>query len=112
MNILDMQKDITIGFWSNIFKKLIDEKIEYTTWSKKFLSMNAHDNICGIRAIFKDKSELSIVSHLYSYGGTRGLFEIMPSLEGDPNDVTGYLTEKEILSVIDSYIGKMGPLRI
>ena len=64
-------------YWDNI----INELSKYGTveiWEDEFIVVDGHNDIAGVK-LWTDKGNLiSIISHKYSYGGTRHLFEIMP----------------------------------
>lgn len=45
----------------------------------------------------EDKGTVSIVSHAYSYGGKKGLYEVWKLWEDDP---IGWLTEEDVISYI------------
>ncbi|TRZ53754.1 MAG: hypothetical protein D4S01_00750, partial [Dehalococcoidia bacterium] len=64
------------------------------------------------RVYFKNGRELSIIQDKTSYGGDKGLFEIMPSEdeafdnEDQGETILGYLTEERVQYYIDK-IGRM-----
>lgn len=62
-------------------------------------------SLCGGAQVlvYNDKNEVEwdAICHSYSYGGDRGLIEIMGGPVEDSDDVEGYLTADEILARID-----------
>lgn len=62
-------------------------------------------SLCGGAQVIvcNDKNEIEwdAICHSYSYGGDRGLIEIMGGPVEDSDDVEGYLTADEILARID-----------
>lgn len=56
----------------------------------------------GIDIDYKDY-EISVISHPFSYGGNRGLLEIMASFI--ENEVKGYLTAEEVMKEIKTLGG-------
>jgi len=66
----------------------------------------------GVQAILKfgDAYELSIIQSDFSYGGSKGLYEIgvfkngvmeeMPGITNDNDTVRGYLTEEDVNGII------------
>lgn len=66
----------------------------------------------GVQAVlqFGDDYELSIVSNEYSYGGSKGLYEIMvikngeqtelPGVTEEGDAIKGFLSEEEVVSIL------------
>ena len=61
------------------------------------------------RIMFENGFGASIVSHKYSYGGDRGLYElaVLDNINGNPiyttpitDDVLGHLTEEDVANVL------------
>lgn len=72
-------------------RKLLEENdIAYT--NKSIVSEND-----GIDIVYKNY-DISVISHKYSYGGDRGLLEIMASFID--NHVKGYMTANEVMEEI------------
>lgn len=80
----------------NKLRELLEKNnIDYT--NKSNVSKND-----GIDINYKDY-EISVISHKFSYGGNRGLLEIMASfIEGE---VKGYLTAEEVMKEIKTLGG-------
>jgi hypothetical protein len=66
------------------------------------------------------KYELSIVSHQYSYGGDKGLYEIavfnadsndqveLPGITNEGDTVKGFLTESDVVCIIKKMVALCG----
>ena len=78
----------------------------------KDFEMMPTENPNGVQAVlqFGDAYELSIVQSDFSYGGTKGLYEIgvfkdgvmieMPGITQEGDSVKGFLTEEDVNSII------------
>ena len=73
--------------------------------------MDYDEELQGVQGIVKyGPYELSIVSHKYSYGGDKGLYEIgvfngdgmteLPGITSSGDSVKGYLTEDEVNAIM------------
>lgn len=73
--------------------------------------MDYDDSLEGVQGIIEyGPYELSIVKHKYSYGGTKGLYEIavfkdaeqveMPGVTAEGDTVKGFLTENEVSGIM------------
>jgi len=65
------------------------------------LKVRVNSHLGGLAWLFTNKKgqELSVICHTGSYGRHNGLFEIMPSRDGD--DVEGHLTFGEVQEIIN-----------
>ncbi len=80
----------------NKLRELLEKNnIDYT--NKSIIGEND-----GIDIDYKDY-EISVISHPFSYGGNRGLLEIMASFI--ENEVKGYLTAEEVMKEIKTLGG-------
>ena len=86
-------------FWSEIRKKLIKLGANFESWSADYMVIESHDSICGLKGVFPNGNNFSIVSHKYSYGGTDDKFEIMAESAFD--DVEGHLSEEEAIKFLE-----------
>ena len=77
-------------------KMLKDNNILYT--NKSIISKND-----GIDFWYKDY-DISVISHKYSYGGSKGLLEIMASFIED--SVQGWLTAEQVFKMIIEKVGE------
>lgn len=85
-------------FWDNIREELKRLNATCEDWSIDYMVINKHDNICGIRGVFPNGQNYSVISHKYSYGGKEGEFEIMSSFFEE--EVKGYLSEREAIKLL------------
>ena len=67
------------------------------------LKVTTNSHLGGLAWLFTNKKgdTLSVICHTGSYGRHSGLFEIMPSLDGDSDDVSGHLSFGEIQEQIN-----------
>lgn len=89
--------------WFPIIKTLLElgEK-DAIIWYYDFIANDDGSNICGIRGQIKGFN-YSIISHKYSYGGEQDLFEVMPGIGEESNDVTGWLTVEQVIAYLKSF---------
>lgn len=88
------------------WEKIIDELEKYgdvETWNSAWLCLENRDDICGVKLYINGVDQLSIISHMHSYGGTNNLFEITPGIE---YEIEGFLTEEEVIEKIKNIMKK------
>lgn len=84
--------------WDRIIQTIEEQGLQYATWGVPEIQLD--DEICGVKVVKNDKVILSIICHAGSYGGREGLFETMPAIRKEDYDVSGFLTEDEVIEAI------------
>lgn len=94
--VLSLSEQQFCSRWMPIIKTLMEMGEENATiWLEEFMALPG-EKICGIKGTI-DGASYSIISHKYSYGGNKKLFEVMPGIGDDFNDVTGWLDTEDVV---------------
>ncbi len=90
---------------SNIIEKaesIILKDIDYINSIKDFSFTEAYEGV-QMRFVYKNGISASVISHKHSYGGDKGLWEIMLSYPNPfTNDVLGHLSVEEVIYYLKS----------